>query len=289
MAEAQKESAYDFLALLDDFNLGTLKAPIMALIAEGYEGRDLDLQLRENPVYKSRFKANEDRIKAGLQRLSPLDYIKLEESYKEIADFYGLPEVSYRSGEGGFDTYIGKAISPREFEGRITTGQERLKDTLPDVSKTLRDLYPEVGEGDLLGYVLNPKATLPEIQKKITAAEIGTAAQRAGLTVGGIAEKDLAAQRTRAEELRAAGINAERAAQGFAQVAEELPRTQQLASIYGQQPYTQATAEAAVFNLAGAPEARRRKQKLVELEQAIFSGRSGTTQGALSRERAGQF
>lgn len=279
MAETKRESAYDFLALLDDFNLGSLKAPIMALIGEGYEGRELDIQLREDPRYKSRFKANEARMKAGLPRLSPLEYIKMEQQYKEIADFYGLPEVSYRSGEGGFDTYIEQVVSPSEFESRIQTGQQRLNDVLPDVGTTLREFFPEVGQGDLLGYVLNPKDTLPEIQKKITAAEIGASARRAGLQTG----------RTRAEELRAAGISAERAAQGFAQVAEELPRGQQLAQIYGQEPYTQEVAETAVFGLAGAPEARRKRQKISELEQAIFSGRSGATQGALSRERAGQF
>lgn len=279
MAEAEKTSAYDFLALLDDFNLGTLKAPIMALLGEGYEGRDLDLQLREDPAYKSRFKANEARLKAGLPRLSPLQYLRMEEQYKELADFYGLPEASYKSGEGGFDVYIERAIAPTEFESRIQTGQQRLNETLPDVGKTFREFFPEVGEGDLLGYVLNPKATLPEIQKKVAAAEIGTAARRAGL----------AADKTRAEELRAAGISAERAAQGFQQVAEELPRGQQLAQIYGQEPYTQTTAEVAEFGLAGAPEARRKKRKLAELEQAVFSGQSGMAQGALARERAGSF
>ena len=279
MAEAEKTSAYDFLALLDDYNLGTLKAPIMALLGEGYEGRDLDLQLREDPRYKSRFKANEARMKAGLPRLSPLEYIKMEQQYKEIADFYGLPEVSYKSGEGGFDIYIEQVISPGEFESRIQTGQQRLNDVLPDVGNTLREFFPEVGQGDLLGYVLNPKDTLPEIQKKITAAEIGASARRAGLETG----------RTRAEELRAAGVDAAKAAQGFQQIAGGLQRGTELAKIYGQEPYTQEVAEAEVFGLAGAPQARRQRQKVAQLEQAIFGGQAGVSQGALSRERAGQF
>lgn len=279
MAEAEKTSAYDFLALLDDYNLGTLKAPIMALLGEGYEGRDLDLQLREDPAYKSRFKANEARLKAGMPRLSPLQYLRMEEQYKELADFYGLPEASYKSGEGGFDVYIERGIAPTEFESRIQTGQQRLTEVLPDVGKTFREFFPEVGQGDLLGYVLNPKATLPEIQKKITAAEIGTAARRAGLQTGV----------TRAEELRAAGVDAARAAQGFQQIGGGLQRGTELAKIYGQEPYTQEVAETEVFGLGGAPAARRQRQKITQLEQAIFGGQSGMTQGALARERAGQF
>lgn len=288
MAEAEKVSAYDFLALLDDYNLGSLAEPIKALLGEGYEGRELDLQLREDPRYKTRFKANEARLKAGLPRLSPLQYVNLEEQYKEIANYYNLPEVSYKSGEGGFDFFIEETVSPKEFEDRITEGQQRLRDALPDVSKTLREFFPEVGEGDLLGYVLNPKATLPEIRKKITAAEIGAAAKRAGVTAGGATTAQ--EQRSRAEMLAAAGVTGAKAAEDFQTVAEVTPRGGFLADIYKSEgPYTQQTAEAEVFGLAGSTEARRKRQRLAAREQASFSGGSGMGQGALTRDRAGSF
>lgn len=285
---AEKVSAYDYLALLDDYNLGVLAGEIQKLLDEGYEGRDLDLKLRDNPKYKNRFKANDARLAAGLPRLSPLQYISMEQQYKNLATFYGIPEATYKTGEGGFDKFIELDVSPDEFESRITTAQQRLQDVLPDVGKTLREFYPEVGTGDLIGYVLNPKATLPEIQKKITAAEIGAAASRAGVAPG--AALTAQEQRSRAEMLAAAGVTGAKAAEGFQTVADVSKRGAMLGDIYkAEGPYTQQTAEQEVFNLAGSTEARRRRQRLSALEEASFSARSGAAQGALSRERAGQF
>lgn len=289
MAE-QKQSAFDMLAFLGDYNLSSLIPAVKALLTEGLEGSELELKLRENPVYKSRFKANETRASAGLKRLSPLEYIQLEEQYKSVADFYGIPDATYRTGEGGFDKFIELDISPNEFEGRVTTAQQRLNDVLPDVGTTLREFYPEVGTGDLIGYVLNPKSTLPEIQKKITAAEISAAAKRTGLTPGGLPAKDFAGMRSRAEMLAAAGITAQKAAEGFQTVAEVAPRGGQLGEIYKSEgPYTQRMAEEEVFGLAGSTEARRRRQRLASLEQASFGGQAGISQGALTRDRAGSF
>jgi hypothetical protein len=284
----EKVSAYDFLALLDDYNLGVLSGDIKKLLEEGYEGRDLDLQLRDKPTYKSRFKANDARLAAGLPRLTPLQYLSLEKQYKDIATFYGIPEATYKTGEGGFDKFIEVDVSPDEFESRITTAQQRLQDVLPDVSKTLREFYPEVGTGDLIGYVLNPKATLPEIQKKITAAEITAAAKRAGVAPG--AEKEIPGQRTRAEMLASAGVTGAKAAESFQTVAEVAPRGGFLADVYKTEgPYTQQTVEEEVFGLAGSSEARRKRQRLQALEQASFSAQSGMGQGALARDRAGSF
>jgi hypothetical protein len=62
-----------------------------------------------------------------------------------------------------------------------------------------------------------------------------------------------------------------------------------LASIYGEDPYTQATAETEIFNVPGAQEARKQRQKITGLEKATFGGQSGLTSGALARDRAGGY
>jgi len=66
-------------------------------------------------------------------------------------------------------------------------------------------------------------------------------------------------------------------------------RGSQLASIYGQDPYTQSTAEQEVFKIPGAEEARKQRQKITGLERAAFSGQTGLTSGALERDRAGGY
>ncbi len=112
---------------------------------------------------------------------------------------------------------------------------------------------------------------------KVTAAEIGGAALQAGLTTG----------MTRAEELRNAGIDKAAATAGYSTIGAGLQRGSELASIYGENPYTQTTAESEIFKLSGQQEARKQRQKVTGLEKATFGGQSGLTAGALARDRAG--
>jgi hypothetical protein len=94
---------------------------------------------------------------------------------------------------------------------------------------------------------------------------------------------------TRAEELSAAGVTKQTAQQGFGTIAGGLQRGSQLASIYGEDPYSQAVAETEVFGLAGSEKARKQRQKITGLERATFGGQTGVTSSALSRDAAGSF
>jgi hypothetical protein len=130
-----------------------------------------------------------------------------------------------------------------------------------------------------LAYTLDPTKALTDIKRKVTAAEIGGAATQAGLQTG----------MARAEELGAAGITKAQAQQGYGTIGSGLQRGSQLASIYGESPYTQTTAEKEVFGLAGKTEAEKERKKLTGLERAAFSGQTGLTTGALARDRAGAY
>ena len=130
-----------------------------------------------------------------------------------------------------------------------------------------------------MAYTLDPKNAIENIKRKITTAEIGGAAIQSGLQTG----------LTRAEELRAAGVTKDTAQQGFGTIAGGLQRGSQLASIYGEDPYTQTTAETEVFNIAGAQGARKQRQKITGLEKATFGGQTGVSSSALVRDRAGGY
>ncbi len=196
---------------------------------------------------------------------------------------YGMPESYYTRGEmgrqEGFEKLIAGDVSNVELEDRIATAQRRVINAAPEVTASLRQFYPEIGQGDLMAYFLDPDKAIENIKRKVTAAEIGGAAKIAGLGTGV----------TRAEELAAFGVTGEQARQGFQAVAGILPRGSQLASIYKQEPYTQTTAEQEVFGLTGATEAERKRKKLTSLEQASFGGSAGVAGGALARDRAGAF
>ena len=263
--------------------MGALVEPLKALIVEGLSPAEFTLRLRETDAYKKRFAANASRIQKGLRALSEAEYIGLEDQYQNVMRRYGLPETYYTRGDmgrqEGFEKFLAGDVSPVELEDRIQLAQNRVIKAAPEIAATLRTYYPDITNGDILAYVLDPQKAITEIQRKVTAAEIGGAATMAGLTTGV----------SRAEQLASYGITGEAARQGYAQVAEVLPRGSQLAEFYKQSPYTQQTAEQEVFNLAGGTEAARQRKKITQLETAAFSGQAGVAGGALARERAGGF
>jgi hypothetical protein len=179
----------------------------------------------------------------------------------------------------GFEKFLSNDVSAAELEDRVLTAQSRVLNANPEVLASLKQFYPGISNGDILAYALDPEKAVTDIKRKVTAAEIGGSAMQAGLGITG----------TRAEELGAAGITKQQAQQGFQTVAEVAPRGGQLAAIYGESPYTQQTAEQEIFGLAGSTEAAKQRKKLKGLEEASFAGRSGMTQGALGRERAGNL
>jgi hypothetical protein len=210
----------------------------------------------------------------------------MEDKYQDVMRRYGLPESYYTRGtmgrQEGFEKFIAGDVSPVELEDRIQTAQNRVINANPEVGQALRQFYPDITNGDILAYALDPDKAIENIKRKVTAAEIGGAAMGQGLATG----------LSRAEELARFGVTGAQAREGFQAVAGVLPRASMLGDIYAKQglgEYTQTTAEQEVFGLTGSAEAERKRRKLSELEQAQFAGSSGAAQGALARERAGSF
>ena len=281
---SKRTSAYDLLYNeFAQYGMGDLVEDVKSFIMAGVSPSEFTMRLRETTPYKTRFKANEGRINAGLAAVSEAEYIALEDGYQNVMRNYGLPESYYTKGkygtQEGFQKFIENDVSATELEDRVMTAQERVINSNPEVLASLKAFYPGITNGDILAYTLDPKNALTEIKRKVTAAEIGGAAMQSGLTTNV----------TRAQELGAAGINKAQAQQGFETVAGGAPRGGQLASIYGQDPYTQTTAETEVFGLGGKTAAATQRKKVTGLEKATFSGQSGATSTALVRDRAGAY
>ena len=277
--QGERQSAYDLLySQFKQYGLETLVEPLKELITSGASPAEFTIKLRESKPYQQRFAGNAKRIANGLAAVDESTYLKLEDQYQNIMRNYGLPATYWKPGDLGtqdsFTNLIANDVSATELESRISTAQKRVINANPEIAYTLKQFYPEITNGDILAYALDPKNALDAINRKVTAAEIGGAALAQGLTtsLGG------------AEDLASYGVTKDQAQKGYQSVAGVLPRGSQLADIYGEQPYTQQTAEAEVFGTAGSAEAKKRREKLVSLEQASFGGSSGV--GALGRDKA---
>ena len=271
-----RRSAYDLLySQFKLYGLDSLVTPLKDLIISGSSPSEFTIKLRESDAYKKRFSANAQRVAKGLKSLSEAEYIELEDQYQDVMRRYGLPETYYARGEmgiqEGFNKFLEGDVSPVELEDRISTAQKRVLNANPEVTQALKQFYPDITNADILAYTLDPKNAIENIKRKVTTAEIGGAAIQAGLQTG----------LTRAEQLRAAGVTKDTAQQGFGTIAGGLERGSQLASIYGEDPYTQTTAEES--QLLGLASAKRKEEQLAEREINRFSMQVGASRGAFSR------
>jgi hypothetical protein len=284
--EAQAASRSAYALLLSEFSrygLEALVSPLQDLIKQGLSGPEFQIALRNTDAYQKRFAGNTERIKKGLTALSPAEYLALEDQYQNIMRNYGLPADYYTKDslgvQQGFNKLIANDVSAVELEERVLTAQKRVLDAAPEVKTALKQFYPDITNGDILAYTLDPTRGLEDIKKKVTAAEIGGAALVSGLTTS----------LTDAEYLRRYGVTKETAQEGYKAIGAGLERGRQLADIYQEPDYTQAVAEEEVFNLPGQAQAGQKRRKIIGMEKATFGGQTGITSGALSRDRAGSY
>jgi len=275
-AETTRKNAIDVLTeRFQRYGLGSLVNKIKELAIDGATEATITLGLQETEEYKTRFKANQERIKKGLAVLNPGEYLNVEDGYRQVLRAYGLKQ---------FDTddyvsqFIANDVSAAELSNRVVTAVQRVQNADPAISRQLREFYG-IGQADLVAYVLDPNQQFQKIERQVAASEIGVAAARQGLKTGVSVAEQLAAQ----------GVTQAEAQKGYATIADILPTAEKLSDIYGKtlDTYGQSEAEQEVFNSLAS--AQRKRQKLTAREVATFSGAAGTNKTSLTTSAVGQF
>ena len=273
---AQRESIGKIVAdRFAQYGLSSLGNKVLEFARLGYTEATITLELQKTDEYKARFSANAERQKKGLSVLSPAEYLSVEDGYRQTLRAYGLKQFDN-------DTYVKQFIandmSPSELSSRVVTAVQRVQNADPLISRTLRDYYG-IGNLDMVAYVLDPNQQLPMIQRQVAAAEIGSAARLQGLEAGVSVSEQLASQ----------GITQAEAQKGYATIADILPTSEKLSSIYGTQlpGYGQAEAEQEVFNTLAS--AQRKRRALSETEIGQFSTKSGLSRTSLTNRTGGQY
>ena len=274
--QMQRESIISIMSdRLKRYNLTGLIPTIKRLAQEGATESTITLALQETEDYKRRFKANEDRIKKGLQVLTPAEYLNLEDGYRQILRSYGLNQFDT---DDYVNQFISNDVSAAELSNRVVTAVQRVRNADPAIAATLRDYYG-IGDTDLVAYVLDPNQQFPKIQTQVAAAEIGAAARLQGIQPGVAVSEQLARQ----------GITQAEAQRGYATIADVLPTAEKLSGIYGttMPGYELADAEQDVFNTLAS--AQRKRKNLIGREIAEFGGAAGLSRSALGRQTGGTY
>jgi NADH dehydrogenase/NADH:ubiquinone oxidoreductase subunit G len=272
----QRQSITDTLTdRFTRYKLTGLIPTIKRLAQEGATESTITFALQDTEDYKKRFRANEERLKKGLQVLDPGTYLKVEDGYRQTLRAYGLNQ---------FDTddyvsqFIANDMSPGELSNRVATAVQRVRNADPAVSNMLKNYYG-IGQNDLVAYVLDPNQQFQKIERQVAAAEIGVAGGRQGLNVGVPVAEQFAAQ----------GITQAQAQRGYSTIANILPTAEKLSNIYGTtlDKYGQVEGEQEMFNELAS--AQRKRQRLIGREVAEFTGQSGITRGSLGTSTGGQY
>jgi hypothetical protein len=272
----QRQSITDTLTdRFTRYKLTGLIPTIKRLAQEGATESTITFALQDTEDYKKRFRANEERLKKGLQVLDPGTYLRVEDGYRQTLRAYGLNQ---------FDTddyvsqFIANDMSPGELSNRVATAVQRVRNADPAVSNMLKNYYG-IGQNDLVAYVLDPNQQFQKIERQVAAAEIGVAGGRQGLNVGVPVAEQLAAQ----------GITQAQAQRGYSTIANILPTAEKLSNIYGTtlDKYGQVEGEQEMFNELAS--AQRKRQRLIGREVAEFTGQSGITRGSLGTATGGQY
>lgn len=268
---------------------GAISNALLGLVQKNYDATTIQTLIQDPTAAKSadpnvvalanawntRFSGNVAREKAGLAPLSVATYLSTETQYKQVMQRAGLPAASITSD------YVGKLmaadVSPVEVNQRINAAMTAITAEDPFVKAQLNQMG--LGTGDMVLHLLDPATASNIIQQKVSAAQINAEAARQGVT----ASQDYAMQ------LAGQGVTQAQAAQGFGNIAAQLPGSQAIASRFGAfgnvgqvgqelqsgQFGTQVGTES-----AAAVAARLKRQQ--EQEANIFSGSAGASQQAQS-------
>jgi len=255
---------------------------------------------RYNGEYLNRFAGNKTLAANGKPMLDEKTYLQNEQAYAATFKAYGLNQ--YFSSPDMYAKLIGGEVAPTEMANRVSAVYDRVLNADPSTLDVYKRYYKGLGTQDIVAAILDPKDTMPAIERKITSAEIGGAAVRQGLNAYQAAT-DIQSQRysnvmagtVGTDALAASGESGAQATADYAKIAYELPTFEKLSAISGSnlQQYGQKQAEQnTILQLASA---KRAKDAQIAAEQARFGGSSGTSKGAfstgyLSKESgAGQF
>ena len=271
-----------------DSATGSISNAILGLIQSNYDAPTIQ-SLIESPTaatssdanvkalagaWNTRFSGNVAREKAGLTPLSPAEYISTENSYKAVMARAGLDAAHMDPTKLG--ALIGADVSPDEVNQRVNAAMAAVTAEDPFVKQQLNQQFG-LTTGDLVGHLLDPTTQASVIANKVTAAQVGAEASRAGTDINAANAYALAVQ----------GVTQAQAQQGFSSIAQQLPGTQALANRYAgytDQGGVGAALQTATFGIPGSQtqaQAEAELKRLQTQEVSAFSGSSGAGKGSL--------
>lgn len=272
--EAARQDAFEYTKrLFESYGLGSLAPKILEMVQQGYGADTIALMLQDTSEYKTRFAANDARMKAGLAILNPAEYMSLERSYRQILESNGMP-AGFFDQQSDFTNWIGGDVSPVELQSRVEIAADAVANSDQSYLASLREYG--FGQGDLIAAALDRERALPALQKVVKSARIGAEAKR----------NNLAMSQDRAGYFADLGVSQEQARGAYQAIGESLPAAERLGNLYGE-AFGQSDLEDELLGGSGLASAKRKR--LTGKETGTFSGASAVGQKSFAGKSRGEY
>ena len=183
-------------------------------------------QTREDTAYDTIFPGNKNE--RGQVRYDEVTYFALQDSYIGTLAEYGIPRnTSLNILQDRFVSLLENEVSANEFQQRVASVYRGIQENIPQV----QDFYAtnfglDLDEQSIFLGALDPTVGEDIVSGKITAAQIGGEAARAGFTISF----------EEAERIQRSGLTQTEARRLFATASEQLPQLQELQARRGVEP-----------------------------------------------------
>lgn len=255
---------------LISLGLGDLTDWAMSELHAGATPDMIALDIRNQPAFRTRFRAIFDREKAGYAPLSPMDIINYEEQARQLMVKAGLP-VGFYDQPDDFANFLAKDISLSELSDRVQNAYLAVSQAPQDVRDELNRIYG-IDANHLAAWALDESRALPIIERQAQAAMIGGAGTSRGFSLS----------QTQLENLAAEGVTREQAVSGFTNLNILAPLFSALPGMGTESDISQTTQIAAQFGSDAAAQLeiqRRQAGRKAAFEQGgeYAAGAKGIT------------
>ncbi len=262
-------------AMFSQYGLQSLLPIIEKIAIEGQSDAEALITLRSSEPYKQRFVGMDVRLKNGYTAIDEASYLALENAYKSAAQAYNLPATFY-DNPGDFAELIGNNISGNEFAQRAGQAFKYAQASDPAAKAMLMEYYG-INDSQITAYFLDPKKAQAVLDRQAASIDIGVEAARQGLMES----------RARAESFADQGISAKQAAAGYGEAALMKAEGQlDIAKRFGEDLTANDLVDETVGGLASA---RRKRERVNEMETNLFRQGEGSAQRAFAPESLGSY
>ena len=202
-AEIDAEDSLAFLkGVLKEYGLDSMAVWAWSQLRQGRSQEEVMIALYEQPQFKARFPAIEERRRKKLAPISPAQYVAYERDLNQllvstgIVRFYGKHSQTVAGPNPGSGSTIPAAfgelvnrllvadVSMDEVAKRVSNGFQRVAQSDPRVRAEFQRLFGVQGDAALAAYFLDPANVAPRLEEEAGMAVIGGAAQNFGFTLG---------------------------------------------------------------------------------------------------------